>query len=205
LRTFFNQFTQYTPDQRGQPEYEYDGLDELLERVLFPGPLPSPGRARDADMIRYEATPARIILELIDSVKILPQDVFIDIGSGLGLVVLLVNLLTGVRAIGVEYDSAYCQYAQQLADDFGLKNVSFINADAQNTDLNIGNIFYLFTPFVNKIFENVLERLRYTSLRKSIYICSYGTITYEIAKLPWLQMIDPAMEHDFKLAVFFSK
>ena len=205
LRMLFNHFTQYRPYQRGQPDYEYDGLDELLEQVLFPGSLPAQGRERAADMIRYEATPARVILELVDTIKILPEDVFVDIGSGLGLVVMLVNLLTGIRALGVEYDPVYCQYAQKQADDLGLKKVSFINADAQSTDLNEGNIFYLFTPFVNQIFDNVLERLRYTSLRKSIYICSYGTITYEIAKLRWLQIMDPAMEHDFKLAVFTSK
>jgi hypothetical protein len=63
----------------------------------------------------------------------------------------------------------------------------------------------MFTPFVNQVFSSVLERLRYTAIRKKIYVCSYGTITFDLTKLPWLQIRDPAMEHDFRLAIFTSK
>jgi hypothetical protein len=205
LRAFFDQFTDYALGNRNEIDYEYDGLDILLEQVLFPTPPPTESRKRATGMIRYEATPARIILEMIDTVKFISDDVFIDIGSGLGFVIMLVNLLTGVKSIGIEYDPVYCAYAQNQASEIGLENVSFINADARNVDLNEGNIFYLFTPFVNEVFDSVLERLRYTSLRKPIHICSYGTITYDLVQLPWLQLIDPAMEHDFKLAIFSSK
>ena len=205
LRTFFDKFTGYVPGRTNQPEYEYDGLDMLLEQVLFPEPPPSESRKRASGMIRYEATPARVILEMIDNIKFLPEDVFVDIGSGLGLIVMLVNLLTGVKSLGIEFDPAYCEYAQNCAANLNLQDVSFLQSDARKADLNAGSIFYLFTPFVNEIFESVLERLRYTAIRKPIYICSYGTITYDLIKLPWLQIRDPAMMHDFKLAIFTSK
>lgn len=205
LRAFFNNFTGYVPRKPHQPDYEYDGLDVLLEQVLFPGRPPSESQQRASGMIRYEATPARIILELIDTVKFLPEDVFVDIGSGFGLVVMLINLLTGVKSVGIEFDPAYCEYAQSCVTEMNLNDVTFIQADARKADLNAGTIFYLFTPFVNEIFESVLERLRYTAIRKPIYLCSYGTITYDLVKLPWLQLVDPAMEHDFKLAVFTSR
>jgi hypothetical protein len=205
LRAFFDSFTSYKSEDRGEPSFEYDGLDILVEQVLFPTPLPSESRKRASGMIRYEATPARIILEMIDTAKFISEDVFIDIGSGFGLVVMLVNLLTGIRSIGIEYDPVFCEYAKKQATNLRLGNVSFINIDARDANLNIGNIFYLFTPFVNEIFDSVLERLRYTSIRKPIHICSYGTITYDLVKLPWLQLLDPAMEHDFRLAVFASK
>lgn len=205
LRAFFDNFTGSTLGKSNQPEYEYDGLDVLLEQVFFPEPPPIESRTRASGMIRYEATPARIILNLIDAVRFLPNDVFVDIGSGLGLVVMLVRLLTGVQSVGIEFDPAYCAYAQKCAADLNLKDITFIQSDARNANLNIGSIFYLFTPFVNEIFESVLERLRYTSIRHQIYICSYGTITYDLAKIPWLQIRDPAMVHDFKLGVFSSK
>jgi predicted RNA methylase len=142
---------------------------------------------------------------MIDSLQFTSGDTFFDIGSGLGLVVMLVNLLTGARCVGIEYDPAYCGYAQSCAQALNLKDVTFIQADARNVNLNTGTIFYLFTPFVNEIFDSVLERLRYTAIRHQIYICAYGTITYDLIKLPWLQIRDPAMEHDFKLAIFTSK
>ncbi len=205
LRTFLDKFTTATPEECGQFEYEYDGLDVLLEQVFFPEPPPAESRKRISGMIRYEATPARVILEMVDRLRITPLDVFFDLGSGLGLVVMLVNLLTGVRSIGIEFDPAYCQYSRSCAQALNLKDTAFMQIDARRADLNTGTIFYLFTPFVNEIFESVLERLRYAAIRKPIYICSYGTITYDLAKLPWLQLVDPAMEHDFKLAVFTSK
>ena len=205
LRTFFDKFTDYVPGKHCQPEYEYDGIDILLEEVIFPKTVPIESRKRAPGMIRYEATPTRVILEMIDSLRFTPEDIFFDLGSGLGLLVMLVNLLTGVRSVGIEYDPAYCEYARSCADALNLKDVTFIQTDARSANLNTGTIFYLFTPFVNEIFGSVLERLRYTAIRKEIYICSYGTITFDLAKLPWLQIRDPAMEHDFKLAIFTSK
>jgi len=66
-------------------------------------------------------------------------------------------------------------------------------------------VLILMSGFITGIFDSILERLRYTAIRKEIYICSYGTITYDLVKLPWLQIRDPAMEHNFKLAIFTSK
>jgi hypothetical protein len=205
IRNLFDKFTDYTPETPGGAGYEYDSLDVLLEEVIFLGATPPESRPRDAGMIRYEATPARVILELIDNLHFTPRDIFVDIGSGLGLVAMLVNMLTGVQTVGVEYDPAYCSYAQSCVEPLNLNNITFIQADARKLDLNAGTVFYVFTPFVNEVFDAVLERLRYTAIRHQIYICSYGTITYELIKLPWLQIRDPAMEHDFRLAIFTSK
>ena len=205
LRTTLDQFTNYTPRKKHLPDYEYDGLDLLLEAVFFPINAPSESRKRIPGMIRYEATPARVVLEMIDNLRFMPDDIFFDIGSGLGLVAMLVNLLTNIRSVGIEYDPAYCEYARNSAQSLNLRDISFIQGDARHTDLNSGTIFYMFTPFVNQVFSSVLERLRYTAIRKRIYICSYGTITFNLTKLPWLQIRDPAMEHDFRLAIFTSK
>lgn len=204
LRTFFGQFTDFTLGQSNQPDYEYNSLDILLEQTILPAPFPTESRERTPGMIRYEATPARIILELVDQLHFTPQDTFVDLGSGLGLAVILVNLLTGRPSIGIEYDPVYCAYAQTRAAELGLTEVTFINGDARQADFSQGSIFYLFTPFINEVFEAVLDRLRQLGKRRPIYICSYGTCTIELNKLPWLQIRDPAMEHDFKLAIFSS-
>jgi hypothetical protein len=205
LRTTLNQYTNYTPGEKPLSDYAYDGLDLLLEAVFFSISAPGESRKRIPGMIRYEATPARVVLEMIDNLRFMPDDIFFDIGSGLGLVAMLVNLLTNIRCVGIEYDPAYCEYARKIAQSLNIKDVSFIQGDARHTDLNDGTIFYMFTPFVNQVFSSVLERLRYTAIRKRLYICSYGTITFNLARLPWLQIRDPAMEHDFRLAIFTSK
>jgi hypothetical protein len=205
LRAFIDPFTPYKAGQPGLPGYEYDSLDCLLERTLLAEPPPAESRPRQPGMIRYEATPARIVLEFIDTVRFLPADVFIDIGSGLGLVVMLVHLLAGVKSIGIEYDPAYCGYAQARAAEFKLSNVAFLNLDARLADFGQGNVFFMFTPVTDSIFDEVLEKLRQVARRRTIQIGSYGTCTYELAKLPWLQILDPASEHDFRLAIFTSR
>ncbi len=205
LRALLDPFTPYKTGQAGLPGYEYDSLDCLLERTLLAEPAPAESRPRQPGTIRYEATPARIVLEFIDTARFLPEDVFIDIGSGLGLVVVLVHLLTGVKSIGIEYDPAYCAYARARAAEFNLSNVSFLNLDARQADFSQGSVFFMFTPVADAIFDEVLEKLRQQARRRAIRIGSYGTCTLELAKLPWLQIHDPASEHDFKLAFFSSR
>ena len=202
LRAFFDQFVDWDADL---VSYDYDNLDLLLENTLFRAPTPVQSRRRIPGMVRYEASAARIILEMIDTIKFLPTDIFVDIGSGLGLPVILVNLLTGVRAIGIEYQTAYHEYAQARAAELELENVTFINDDARQADFSEGTIFYMFTPFIDEVFDAVLERLYQQTRSRKIYVCSYGTITQQLVQLPWLQILDPAMENDFKLAVFMNQ
>ena len=57
-------------------------------------------------------TPARVILELVDRARPRPDQLFIDIGSGLGLVPLLVHLLTGVRAVVCQERKPLQRWAQ---------------------------------------------------------------------------------------------
>jgi len=52
---------------------------------------------RRQEMIAYRPTPAHAILELIKDANLCQDDVFCDLGSGLGHVVMLVALLSGAR------------------------------------------------------------------------------------------------------------
>jgi hypothetical protein len=142
---------------------------------------------------------------MVDQVKFKTHDIFYDLGSGLGLVVGLVHILTGVRCEGVEYQPSYFQYAQQLAKDFNLEGVTFINTDVQEVDLSEGTIFYLFNPFGGDIFEAVMANLSLLAEKKPLTVCSYGSCTEQIAQLPWLAIENPETVHDFKLGVFRSK
>ena len=144
LRKTFDKYTNYTPGQTGQTDYEYDSLDILLEEVLFLPDRPKESRKRKPGMIRYEATPARVILELIDSLRFTSDDIFYDLGSGLGLVVMLVNLLTSLRCVGIEYDPAYCEYAQSCAKSLNLTKCTFIQSDVRNARFEQSVIFFTF-------------------------------------------------------------
>jgi ubiquinone/menaquinone biosynthesis C-methylase UbiE len=122
----------------------------------------------------------------------------------LGLVTGLVHLLAGVRCVGVEYQTSYCEYASQRAEELRLKNITFINADARDVDYADGTVFFLFNPFGGEIFDTVTEKIHRVAQIRNITICSYGPSTPELANLPWLKVRDQNTLDEFRLAIFSS-
>jgi len=141
-------------------------------------------------MVFYQPTPARIVLQLVDRAGFLQHDVFYDIGSGLGQVSILVHLLSGIRAKGVEFEPTYCDYARRCARGLNLPEVQFINADAREADYSDGTIFFMYSPFEGRMLERVLERLRHESAKRSIRLCTYGPCTQQVNRQSWLECLD---------------
>ena len=204
LRHLFNQFTGYTPEAAPPLHMGEDGLDLLLNGILQVASLPEPMLAQTAEMVHLEVTPARAILDMIDHVPIRPDDVFYDVGSGLGHVVILVAWLAGIQAKGVEIDPGYCQRARQLGAELRVRNAHFIQGDARTAAYHDGTIFFMFTPFTGQMLHTVLSRLETEARKRPITLCTYGTITLDVAQQPWLQCLDRARLHQFKLAIFQS-
>ncbi len=145
LRQLFDDHTRYRPGRAGQIHRGYDALDALVQGLIRAEQVPEPVQALDRDMVHYEPAPARAILDLVDQVQWTDDDVFYDLGSGLGHVAMLVHLMTGAPARGVEIDAAYSQHARNCAEELGLPHVQFLNCDARETDYADGTVF-LCTP-----------------------------------------------------------
>jgi SAM-dependent methyltransferase len=165
----------------------YDNLDVLVNGLLGGGEMPVPTVGLTAEMVEFYKTPARVVLEMAERVSWGPEDVFFDLGSGLGQVVMMVHLLTGVTARGVEIAPAYCDFARGCALRLGLSGVDFMEGDARVVDLSAGTVFFLFTPFKGEIFLEVMERLRVLALEREIRVIGYGPCSAEIARLGWLR------------------
>jgi hypothetical protein len=163
-----------------------DALDALFDGVLQLEQVPQRTQPLAPEMIPLEPTPARAILALVDLVPWRPDDVFCDLGSGLGHAVLWVHLLTGVRAIGVEVEPAYCCEARARAEELGLAEVAFVEADARTAELGEGTVFYLFSPFSGEMLQTVLDRLRVEAQRRPIRVCGYGPCTGTLRRQSWL-------------------
>jgi tetrahydromethanopterin S-methyltransferase subunit G len=185
------------PDTMG-----YDNLDIFINRLLSTGTIPEAKRAPEPEMVFYQKTPARIIFEL--SKKISRDDIFFDIGSGAGQVVILVNLISGAKAIGIEFEPAYCNYAKEVASDLDLVNVQFINEHAKNIDYSKGSVFFLYTPFYGQMLREVFALLQKHSFNKMIRIFTYGPCSIEIAEQNWLQCINGKADDVYKLYEFNS-
>ena len=195
----FNLYDKELPE-----EPRYDNLDILINGLFPFQNIPDQTKDLEPEMVYYQKTPARVIFELIEKSHFKKEDVFFDLGSGLGQAVILVNLLTGITARGVEFEPAFCDYARDNARELNLSNVEFINVDARNADYSEGTVIFMFTPFKGEILQEVLAILRKESLQRKIKIFTYGPCTTQVALQSWLDYAGPEDINIYKLGVFSS-
>lgn len=206
---FRNLIDKYVPSELYlNDEYEeigYDNLDILVNELLSFENMPDTTKDLEPEMVFFQKTPARIVFELVEKANFSQNDVFVDIGSGLGQVSILVNLLSNIPSIGVEFEPAFCQYAQGCVDKLNLSNVNFINVDARNADFTKGTVFFLYSPFKGKILKEVLENLRIESEKRKIRIFTYGPCTPQIAMQEWLNFAGKGKTNIYQLGVGISR
>lgn len=190
---------------RPRDEIGYDHLDEFVHGLLLMHPVPEVSQRGEPEMVAYQPTPARIILELNERARCTEPDVFYDVGSGLGQVPILMHLLSGVAARGIEFEPAYCRYARACAAALGLSGVAFIHADARAAAYGAGTVFYLYTPFVGSILQAVLDRLWSAAQQRTIRLFTYGPCTPAVAGQSWLKGEDRNGAAVDKLAEFRSR
>lgn len=189
-------------DKEHQQEAGYDNLDIFINGIFPVQAMPEQTKELEPEMVFYQKTPARIVFELVDKCNFTKEDVFFDLGSGLGQVAILVNLLTGITVKGVEFEPAFFDYAKDCAIELNLSNVEFVNVDARKADYSGGTIFFMYTPFTGEILNEVLEHLRKESLLRKIKIITYGPCTPLVATQNWLEGLPN--DNIYKLAVFAS-
>ncbi len=182
--------------------FHVDSLDAFINGILGIHHAPEATRSIQLEMISYKATPARIIFSLLDQYPFTPDDVLYDLGAGLGRIPLCVGLLSRAQAKGVEYEPAYCTFAQQRADRLNLSRVTFLNIDAREADYTDGTVFFLYTPFIGTILQDVLNRLRHEAQTRHITVAAYGPCIRDIAQQSWLQLNQPQRLQDRALALF---
>ncbi|MGZ3874244.1 MAG: hypothetical protein ACXVJD_15075 [Mucilaginibacter sp.] len=185
-------------------EAGYDNLDLFINRLFPYDIIPEQTRDLEPEMVFYQKTPARVIFELAEKCQFKKGDVFFDLGAGLGQVAILVNLLTGVKAKGIEFEPAFCKYARDCAADLNLPSVTFINADARRADYSEGSVFFLYTPFTGEMLQQVLELLRKESLKRKIRIVTYGPCTEQVTQQTWLHFDGLPDNNIYRLAFFSS-
>lgn len=161
------------------PYLERDGFaDELLG--IEPPPPDSPELPRGS--VPYVPCEVEEILTTVREVPLGPKDTFVDLGSGLGRVVLLAHLLSGARGIGVEIQDHLVRRATERREDLGLPAVSFVHANAEEVELD-GSVFFLYAPFSGDMLARVVRGLESVARRRSIVVCA---VALELRDVPWL-------------------
>lgn len=188
-----------------RPGYDEGYLDAFVNGIMGIGQTPEETISLQSGMIGYIPTPACAIFALLEHARLHADDVFYDLGSGLGRVALLVGLLTPAQARGIEIEPAFCAYAQQRAQALRLPRVTFINHDVRAADYADGTLFFMYTPFTGRLLQEVLIQLQRTASGRVIRVAAYGPCTPHVAAQSWLQAtVCQTFEHD-TLGIFTSR
>lgn len=167
--------------------------DAFVDALLRTPPIPSVEPAGFADDELVGCIPSGIaaVARALVAAEVGPDDVFVDLGSGLGTVVVLAHLLTGAAAVGVEIQPRLVEAARRRAREVGLdegpRGVAFIAGDARTVALPRGTVFYLYTPFIGDALRRVCARLLAIAQERQIAICCLG---FDLSPAGWLRVVD---------------
>jgi hypothetical protein len=137
-----------------------------------------------SDLIGYHPSGVAPIVRMLMEVPVREDDVLVDLGAGLGKVVLLTRLLTQATARGIELEPALVDRARLAARRAGV-TASFTQGDARTKGLDDGTVFFLYLPFTGSVLREVLARLEIVASRRAIVVCSLGLDLDREA--PWLE------------------
>jgi hypothetical protein len=147
--------------------------DAEVERYLgIAGPVPSPA-SPGQHLLGYHPSGVAAIVQAFVGVPVMADDIVIDLGAGLGKVVMLARLLTGATARGIEIQQALVERARRAAARLGI-DVGFTQADARDADLADGTVFFLYSPFEGPVLSHVLGRLHAIAIERPIVVCALG-------------------------------
>jgi hypothetical protein len=91
----------------------------------------------------YGQTPPWVLFELLADAGAAKTDVFVDIGSGIGDVVLAARLVCG-QAIGVEVVGSRVRTAQAMTRALAVTRATYLHQDAATADLSAGTLLYTY-------------------------------------------------------------
>jgi hypothetical protein len=114
--------------------------DDALERHLGIAEATPQSGSPGPDLIGYHASGVAAVVRALIEVPVHSEDTLIDLGAGLGKVVLLAHLLTGARAHGVELQPELVARSRSAAQRLGL-DVELEQGDAREAALEAARYF----------------------------------------------------------------
>jgi hypothetical protein len=165
--------------------------DAWVDLVLGIDELPDDGPDLPRGCVPYLPCSVDALLRMVDQVDLRSDDVFVDIGSGLGRAMAVTHLLTGAAAIGLEIQSELVRRSRELARRSNLSRVSVIEGDATRLSgfIAVGTVFFLYCPFGGARLETVLNDLESIAWTRPIRVCC---IDLPLRHRSWLKPVSPA-------------
>ena len=157
---------------RGYKNRLFHPHDEMWDRLLgvhtfgFKGAV---GNSSDADWRgQYVPTTYRHLFQMLKHVKLDTNDVFVDLGSGLGRAVFAASHMGAKRAVGVEIDPDLCRNALETLGKSRLstRNVAFVCTGAESYTFDDCTVLFIFNSFGVGTMRGVVENVEASIQRK---------------------------------------
>jgi SAM-dependent methyltransferase len=162
------------------PFRERDALvDALFGFEACPPDMPSLPRGA----VPYLPAGVDELLAFVHEAPVGVDDVVVDIGAGVGRAAVLVHLLSGAHARGIELQEPLVALARARCAALRLEDVTFVAADACDVMLD-GSAYFLYAPCNGAMLARVLERLHDVARRRHIIV---GAVGVELPGVEWLR------------------
>lgn len=159
--------------------------DQWVNEALGFGEIPPDGPDLPRGCVPYLPCPVDAVLSFVDRARVGPEDVLVDVGSGLGRAMTLVHLLTGAAAVGIEVQAALAHAATRIARALSLQRVHTIHGSAEEliADVTGGSVYFFYCPFGKARLERVLGVLEPMARARAL---RFGFVDMPAPELPWL-------------------
>lgn len=156
--------------------------DAFVDEMLAIEPPPPDRADLPRGAVPYLPCGVAEIMTAVREAPVRAGDDFVNIGSGLGRVVVLAHLLSGVRSSGIEIQEHLADRARRCAEALALQAVTFVHANAEDLELT-GSVFFLYAPCNGPMLARVLERLAAAARRRPIVVAAVDLEFHDVA---WL-------------------
>lgn len=164
--------------------------DTFVDHVLALPEPPPDDRTLPRGAVPYLPSAVDAIVAMVRAAPLGESDVLVDLGSGLGRVVILARLLAGARAIGVEVQGPLVAAAREAARALALDRVSFVHADATK-EVPLGSAYFMYAPFNGALLVRALERIRERSRERTVTVITLDVV---LPDAPWLERVACPLE-----------
>ncbi len=168
--------------------------DSWLDLVFGLGEIaPDDSASLPHGCVPYLPAPINKLIEIADHADVTPSDVFVDVGSGVGRATVVMNLLTGAAAIGLEIQPPLVLASRDLTMRVAADRVPVIQGDAAVTTgfMMTGTVFFLYCPFGGDRLRKVLTELESIAQTRLIRVCC---LDLPLPACPWLALASQPSE-----------
>lgn len=168
--------------------------DAWVDRVLGLDGIAEDGPQLPSGCAPYLPCSVDTLVAAVDEASIDHNDVFVDVGSGVGRAGLLVHLLTGATVVGVEIQSSLVSASRKCAESLNVERFSVVEGDASELagSLVTGSVFFFYCPFGGDRLSKVIDNLEPIARTRPLRLCA---VDLQLPARSWLVPLS-SQRHD---------